>query len=48
MLISMLSAIVTGTLYDGTAVPCALLMGCACVLAWYSARLASRGALVAD
>jgi len=42
MLLSMVSAIATGVLYDGTAKPCALLMLLACGLAWLSAQL-SRG-----
>jgi len=39
MLLSMVSAIATGVLYDGTARPCALLMIIACLLAWRSAKM---------
>jgi len=42
MLLSMVSAIATGVLYDGTAQPCALLMIVACLLAWQAARMARR------
>jgi DHA1 family bicyclomycin/chloramphenicol resistance-like MFS transporter len=42
MLLSMVSAIATGVLYDGTARPCALLMIVACLLAWQAARMARR------
>ena len=42
MLLSMVSAIATGVLYDGTARPCALLMMVACLIAWQAARVARR------
>ena len=42
MLLSMVSAIATGVLYDGTARPCALLMMVACLIAWQAARMARR------
>ena len=40
MLLSMVSAILAGVLYDGTARSCALLMVIACVLCWRSATIA--------
>lgn len=42
MLLSMVSAIATGVLYDGSARPCALLMMVACLIAWQAARMARR------
>jgi DHA1 family bicyclomycin/chloramphenicol resistance-like MFS transporter len=45
MLLSMVSAILTGVLYDGTARWCAGLMAIACVVCWWAANLAHRARL---
>ncbi|MBU3671622.1 MAG: multidrug effflux MFS transporter [Sinobacteraceae bacterium] len=42
MLVSMVSAILTGLIYDGTAHGCALLMAITCALAWWAMRRADR------
>ena len=42
MLLSMVSAILTGVLYDGTARWCAGLMAIACIVCWWAAHLAHR------
>lgn len=42
MLASMVSAILTGALYDGTAGGCALLMVVVCVMGWLALRMAER------
>jgi hypothetical protein len=42
MLLSMVSVVLAGVLYDGTARGCALLMTLACLLCWRSATIAHR------
>ena len=44
MLVSMVSAILTGALYDGTAHGCAVLMAITCALAWWAMRRADSTA----
>jgi hypothetical protein len=40
MLVSMVCAIITGAIYDGTAHGCAVLMAITCALAWWAMRRA--------
>lgn len=48
MLASMVSAILTGALYDGTARACALLMTAVCVLGWSALRMAENAEAQAE